>query len=95
MAFTEDFSDFINPDTPGYVVAQINGGDVEGIFVNESVPASLGMAGFSGSVPEFTCVEADVAGIDDLEQIVIGAITYRVAEVNPDGTGMVVLGLKK
>lgn len=95
MAFSENFSDFINSDTPGYVVAQINGNTVEGIFVNESLPADLGLAGMTASLPEFTCKTADITGIDDLEAVVIAGVTWRVAENHPDGTGITLLILKK
>lgn len=95
MPFIENLSDFINPDTPGYVVAQIAGNDVSGIFVNEFAGANLGMAGFESTSPFFHAATADLANIAQGNDVVIGSVTYKAGSIEPDGTGMTMLQLKK
>lgn len=93
MAFTEDLSAFINPDTPGYKVAQILGGSVEGIFSNDFALGNVGI-GFESSDPEFTCRDIDIELVEHQETVTIDSVEYKVAEINPDGTGLSVLRLK-
>jgi hypothetical protein len=95
MAFTENLSDFINPDTPGYVVATVDGQAVPGIFVNEYAGANLGLAGFESPSPQLHVEAADIAGVEQDDAVVIAAVNYKVASIEPDGTGITVLQLKK
>lgn len=94
MAFTENFSDFINPDTPGYVVAQILGGDVAGLFSN-GFDLGVPGVGFESSAPELLCNDVDIAAVEHGAAVVINAVNYKVAELQPDGTGLTTLRLKK
>jgi len=96
MAFTENFGDFINPDTPGYVVATVGSDSLPGIFLNEYDPANLGGLVIEGSDPVIVCEESKV---DDLSIIHGSALTinsdsYSVTEKRPDSLGMVVLVLR-
>ncbi len=43
------------------------------------------------SVPRATCRELDVAGVAHGDMLQVRGVTYSVAEVHPDGTGLVVL----
>lgn len=95
MSFTENLSDFINPDTPGYVVATVNALSVPGIFVNEFSGANLGLAGFEAQLPQLHVKEVDVPNIAQGNSVLINVVTYKVASMEPDGTGITVLQLKK
>lgn len=56
-------------------------------------------AGVSGSQPRFECRAADVAGIAAGDDLAVtpahsaSATAYKVAEVRPDGTGMMTIWL--
>ena len=95
MAFTENLSDFINPDTPGYVLTTILGASVAGIFLNEYENANLGLAGFEAAAPQLHVRTVDIPTVVHNTPVLIGAITYKVAEKHSDGTGISVLVLKK
>jgi hypothetical protein len=95
MPFTENFSDFINQDTPGYVEATILGESVPGIFDNDSSPVSIGFSDMQARSPRLACASDDVENVVDETPVLIGAVTYRVAALEPDGTGITVLELKK
>ncbi len=91
MAFTEDLTDFINDDTPGYVLATLDGISVEGIFDNGSA-AGLGMLGTN---PTFTCASASAPSSKRNKTLVVNGTSYTVREIKPDGTGMSVLELEQ
>ena len=85
MAFTESFAPFF---ADFGVDATLNGAAVRGIFDNPYDGTFGGMVSASG--PVFQCaVSADVG-----HSLVIGASTFTVASVEPDGSGMFVLRLK-
>lgn len=90
MAFTEDFADFINSDTPGYQVATVGGNSLAGIFVDEYAKAQAGMAGMSGSEQVFYTTDAGItsAGVTIGSTVTIASTAYVVSERQPDGTGM-------
>jgi hypothetical protein len=48
-----------------------------------------------GSAPVFTCAAADVPSVAHGDTLVIGARTYKVCGVEPDGTGIVLLRLER
>jgi hypothetical protein len=70
---------------------------VQVIFDNEYQAAQFpdANAQVESSGPRATCREADVAGIAHGDTLQIRSTTYSVAEVHPDGTGLVVLILSK
>lgn len=47
------------------------------------------------SGPRATCREAEVAGVAHGDTVQIRGVTYSVAEIHPDGTGLVILILSK
>lgn len=73
--------------------ATLNGVPVQGIFDAEYALEDLG-GGVAASGPVFTlassAVPANVAGAT----LVVGAVTYKVVEPMPDGTGVTVLRLR-
>jgi hypothetical protein len=52
-----------------------------------------GMVASAG--PQALCLAADTAGLVHGSAIAIGAVGYTVAEIQPDGVGMVLLQLRK
>ena len=92
MSFTENPADFINADTPGYVLATIGGMSIGGIFDNGAVVHEF----VSGNSPSLTCAEADVTQVEDGFDVVIAAKRFKVrGDPQFDGTGMAVLLLEK
>lgn len=92
MAFTEDLNDFVNDDTPGYKVLLINYENVAGIFDEEYVEAGF----VETNNPIFTTKTSSLVDVEQ-DTLVIDEVTgkeYRVAGVQPDGTGMTKLELR-
>lgn len=89
MAFVETLSDFINDDTPGYVLATVGGVSVGGIFDN----AYTDPLGFAGSFPALTCASADVSTAAQGTAVVVDGVSYTVAAIKPDGSGITLLQL--
>lgn len=90
MPFTEDLAVFVNSDTPGYTVATINALPVDVIFDNGYVDSF----GVTNSEKAITCIAADIPGLAAGSTVTIDAVAYTVAELQPDGTGMVRVRLK-
>ena len=97
MAFTEDMSDFINPDTPGYVVATVGGQDLEALKDAAYSETDIGGAGFSARDRMLHAADARLSALSVSHgtSIVVDGVTYKVAEIEPDGTGLTTLVLKK
>ena len=51
--------------------------------------------GVSGSGPALTCATEHVADVPRGEVVTVGADSYRVVAVEPDGTGITVLRLQR
>ena len=87
MAFIENldpfFSDFGTPATVG-------GAAVVGIFDN-AYATSLGFT--AGTSPVLIVKTADAPNVAQDVAVVIGGINYTVTDVEPDGTGLLVLRL--
>jgi len=73
------------------VPATIAGNPVSVIFDNEYL-ASLGV---ESSNPVALADDADVVGLAHGDAVVIGAVNYTVAEIQPDGTGFTIIELEK
>jgi hypothetical protein len=108
MAFTEDFTAFFNPDTPGFVQTTLAGVPVGGIFDAAYELASVGGAGMATSRPVLTLATGSVPPrvadwfayftepLDPLELLVtINYSTYQVVGHEPDGTGISLLLLER
>lgn len=91
MAFAENPTDFINDDTPGYVLAPLNGVDVGGIFDNGSANAFNMM---QGSNPTFMCATADATSAVG-KTLIVGGVSHTVREAKPDGSGFTLLELEQ
>lgn len=51
--------------------------------------------GASGTQPVALCRSADVAAVTRNSTVVRGGVTYRVANIEPDGTGMTLLRMER
>ncbi|GAB4245689.1 MAG: hypothetical protein OHK0028_23640 [Deltaproteobacteria bacterium] len=67
------------------------------IFDNEYQAAQFAQAdaAIESSGPRATCREGDVPGVAHGDTLQVRGLTYSVAEVHPDGAGLVVLILSK
>ena len=89
ILFLLDLDDFA-------VAASYEGGTINSIFDNETVPVEAG--GFSQihqEQPRFTCRTADVPSVAEGQAIVISGLTYEIKAWVHDGTGVTTLQLEK
>ncbi len=92
MAFTENFSTFF--DTTAFAVdATLDGVAVVGIFDGAYELEDIG-GGVSASGPAFTLPSSSVPSPVIGLALVVNAVTYKVAEPMPDGTGVTRLRLR-
>lgn len=88
--FTEDLSLFL--DTAGFAEsATWQTQTVQVIFDR----AYLETLGISGSNPVALTAEANVPGVARGQAILIQSTNYTIDDIQPDGTGMVLLQLKR
>jgi len=92
MAFTEDLAVFINPDTPGYKLATIGGVPDIGCLFDNGFAAGLGMA---GSDPSASLPSSLAASAAQGDAITVGGLSYTIAGIEPDGTGLTVFRLQE
>jgi len=88
--FTEDLSEFLD-STEMADNATIGASTIAGIFDNQFVEVH----GIEGVRPVFVCAEADVSSIAHGDALTIKTVSYKVAGVQPDGTGLTSLILEK
>jgi hypothetical protein len=88
--FAEDLSEFLD-STEMADNATIGASTIAGIFDNQFVEVH----GIEGMRPVFTCAEANVASIAHGDALTINATSYKVAGIQPDGTGLTSLILEK
>lgn len=69
---------------------------IVGIFDNPYLGADAGgMVEFSATSPTFTARDVDFPGVAHGDELVIGATTYLIREVMPDGTGITTVMLEE
>lgn len=93
MPFTEDLSIFFSPDTPGYASASAFGGSsgaVDGLFDREYHE----VLEMEGSAPAFICAESSVPTVAQGQTTTINGESWKVVNVRPDRTGVVVLKMQ-
>lgn len=88
--FAENLSEFLD-DTELADNASIGASTIAGIFDNQFVEVN----GIEGVRPVFTCAEANVATIAHGDALTIKSISFKVAGIQPDGTGLTSLILEK
>lgn len=78
------------------VSATYEGGLINGIFDNETVPVDAGgFAQVHQEQPRFTCRTSDLPEIEEGQAIVISAVTYDIKAWVHDGTGVTTLQLER
>lgn len=90
MAFEEDLSAYFRTEDFGVAVS-VRGRTLHAIF-DAQYQEQLGV---SGSGPALTCATEHVADVRRDEVVTVGADSYRVVAVEPDGTGITVLRLQR
>lgn len=94
MAFVEDLSPFFN--TAEFAVeATLDGAGVVGIFDKAYARAGVGELGMATVQPAFTLPTVSVPVDPVGKAMVIGAVSYTVAEHQPGSTGVSVLFLER
>ncbi len=84
MELVEDLSAFM---TDFAVDCTVNGSSVRGIF-DRTYSDVLGMV---NNQPQLMCIASDVPSVAAGQTVVVNSTNYTIAEVHPDGTGMVLL----
>ena len=78
------------------VAATYEGGLINGIFDNETVPVDAGgFAQVHQEQPRFTCRTSDLPDIAEGQAIVISGLTYDIKAWVHDGTGVTTLQLER
>ena len=90
MSFSEELADFINPDTPGYVLATVDGASVPALF---DKLYAVGMD-IAGNAPLLTAISSAVSSAALGTAVVVGGVSYTVGGIEPDGLGLTVLRLQ-
>jgi hypothetical protein len=93
MPFTEDLSVFFRTEDFGTAaVYSGSGATINGIFDTEYEEP---MGRVQAYKPIFVCRTSDVPTASHGQTLVIGAVTYKIRGVEPDGTGITMLRLEK
>lgn len=94
MAFAENLTAFVR-DHDFAVAATLQGVAVtSGVIFDADYVEPLGNY-VEGSGPVALAIATEVASVAQAQSLVIGATTYKVRGVEPDGTGMVLLRLEE
>ena len=99
MAFTEDFSEFL--DTDDFAVSATftpvvgDPSTITGIFDAEYFEIDGDSVGVAGSQPMFLCKTADVAAAKFGDALTVNAVNYKIVNIQPDGTGLTMLILEQ
>lgn len=84
-----DLDEFFDADDFG-IAAVVDGEAVTGIFDNIYVE----IEGVSGTHPVLTCKTSAVSHASQGDTVTIAGISYRIASIEPDGTGVTQLILE-
>jgi len=90
MAFTEDFTEYLNTSDFAVTATWAGGGSAVGIF-DLAYSEDLNVA---GNLPLFATSASSTSSLSVGTSITIAAQSYTVAEKKPDGTGMTILVLQ-
>lgn len=94
LPLTDDLANILNVDEFAVAVTY-NGGTINGIFDNETIPVDAG--GFvqvHQEQPRLTCRTSDVPTIAENQQMVISGVTYDIKAWVHDGTGVTTVQLE-
>ena len=95
MPFTEDLDEFLDGDEFATPATYDGSTAISVIFDNDWQAMPLGLAGQSALRPRAFCKTAAIAANPVGKTLLINAVTYTIAEHQPDGTGMSLLILKR
>lgn len=93
MAFTEDLAGYFKTADFGTSATwSVGSATVVGIFDSEYA-RELGM--IDATDPQFVCRESDMSSAAQGQTLTINAVSYTIVGVEPDGTGLLTLRLRK
>ena len=85
MAFdAADLAAFVDADLVNYAAATVGGAAVSGLFRNAYTDA----LGIGGSAPSLLIVSTDAPTATQGTAVVVGGVSYTVANAEPDVPGM-------
>lgn len=94
--FTEDLDEFLDTEQGFAVEALYNAGTpVTGIFAKDYFPAPGQLADVESAQPRFACKATSLPDVAQGDTLEVDGVTYKIAEVQPDGTGWLRLVLTK
>ena len=91
---TTDLAAFLNSNELGDV-AIYNGNTINVLFLNEHEAVMLFGLEVESASPLIMARDSDISGIQHGSTIVVSGITYKVIDIQPDGTGLTTLILSK
>ena len=95
LPLADDLANILDVDEFATAVTY-NGGTINGVFDNETVPVDTGgYVSVHEEQPRLTCRTADVSSISYNQTMVINSVTYYVRAWIHDGTGVTVVQLEK
>ena len=95
IAFADDLSLILDVDDFAVAVTY-DGGTINGIFDNETVPVDAGgFVSVHEEQPRLTCRTTDVPSISQDQTMVINVVTYKVKAWIHDGTGVTTVQLER
>ena len=86
----DDLAAFLDPDMPGYVVAEIDGRSVGGLLRRSS---GLRDGLLLQEPPTFTSLVDHLADVLPGDVLTVGGRPYRVTELRPGSEGLAILDL--
>jgi hypothetical protein len=95
--FTEDFDIYFVDfgESATYTAGGGSSADITVIFDNQAFAINMASGEISDSRPRATCKTSDVSNAKNGDTITIRTVSYTVTDVNPDGTGITELVLRK
>lgn len=95
LPLANDLANILNVDEFATAVTY-NGGSINGVFDNETVPVETGgYVSVHEEQPRLTCRTTDLPSIAYNQAMIINAVTYYVRAWIHDGTGVTVIQLEK
>ncbi len=95
LPLADDLTNILNVDEFATAVTY-NGGSINGVFDNETVPVETGgYVSVHEEQPRLTCRTTDLPIIAYNQPMIINAVTYYVRAWIHDGTGVTVIQLEK
>ena len=100
MAFEEDLRQFFEEDdfaVPS-IIKTAAGATVRTISVIFNTPSQeveIFDTDFEGNLPFALCRSSDLASITNNHTMTISSVVYRIAKIEPDGTGVSTVHLRK